>query len=468
MIIFLCSHCGAQLAVMPEQAGTRVMCSECGKPVDAPSPDDGAGAADAPLPADPGSGEVARPERELDYLSPPEGPDELGRLADYRVLKVLGQGGMGVVFLAEDVGLQRPVALKVMKRKQAADPVNRARFLREARAAANIEHDHIVTIYRVGEDRGIPFLAMKLLVGESLEDRITREGKLPPEEIIRIGQEIAQGLAAAHERGLIHRDIKPANIWLEEGKGRVKIVDFGLVQTRDDDAHLTAETYLVGTPMFMSPEQAEGDREVDARSDLFSLGSVLYRSSTGELPFKGKKTIQVLSALATKRPAPPIELNPEMPPALSELIMKLLEKNPDKRPRNAQEVVELLEEVRNAPEGFEEVEEELEEVEQPEPEPEEPERKPVRRPPRRARRSSSRAKEIAEERLQRRVIGFGIFAAILVFGLLAYLVISKMLKKKDEEAPPPAVGSLRLKPEAPARISSAPRSRFGLDRVTAS
>ena len=166
-----------------------------------------------------------------DFLAPAEGSDELGRLGPYRVLKVLGAGGMGIVFHAEDPQLQRPVALKVMKPALARDERHRERFLREARAAAALEHDHIVTIHQVGEDHGVPFLAMQLLRGETLEDRLQRaEDASPPmpvPEVLRIGREIAEGLAVAHEQGLIHRDIKPANIWLENGAGRVKILDFG-------------------------------------------------------------------------------------------------------------------------------------------------------------------------------------------------------------------------------------------------
>jgi hypothetical protein len=150
-----------------------------------------------------------------DFLAPAQLPDELGRLGPYRVLKVLGFGGMGVVFLAEDPHLQRRVALKTMKSALARNPRACDRFLREARAAAGVKHDHIVTIYQVGEDRGVPFLAMELLAGESLEDRLRHDGKLPAADVARIGQEIAQGLAAAHAHGLVHRDIKPGNIWLE-------------------------------------------------------------------------------------------------------------------------------------------------------------------------------------------------------------------------------------------------------------
>ena len=149
------------------------------------------------------------------FLAPPERPDEIGRLGPYRVLAVLGQGGMGVVFRAEDPALDRPVALKAMLPGMAAVPTATERFLREAKAAAALKHEHIVTIYQVGEDRGVPFLAMEFLEGEPLDDRLRREGRLPLAEVLRIGREIAVGLAAAHDRGLVHRDIKPANLWLE-------------------------------------------------------------------------------------------------------------------------------------------------------------------------------------------------------------------------------------------------------------
>src|SRR5262249_1401385 len=158
-----------------------------------------------------------------------EGPDELARLGPYLIRKVLGTGAMGIVFQAEDPHLRRLVALKVLKPSLAAYDEFHRRFLREAQLAASVDHEHVVTVYQVGEDRGVPFLAMKFLQGETLEDRLSREGgRLPLPEVLRIGREIAEGLAAAHERGLIHRDIKPANVWLEEGRDRVKIVDFGL------------------------------------------------------------------------------------------------------------------------------------------------------------------------------------------------------------------------------------------------
>jgi serine/threonine protein kinase len=173
------------------------------------------------------------------FLGPPEAPDELGRLGPYRVLSVLGAGGMGVVFRAEDPQLNRPVALKAMLPTAAGAESGRQRFLREARAAAAIKHDHVVSVYQVGEDRGVPFLAMEFLEGEPLDKRLRREGKLPLAEVLRFGREIALGLAAAHKRGLIHRDSKPANLWLEAETGRIKVLDFGLARAARETSPLT-------------------------------------------------------------------------------------------------------------------------------------------------------------------------------------------------------------------------------------
>src|SRR5262249_10718453 len=215
------------------------------------------------VPTDEGIGQVppALPSADstqevYDFLAPPLGPGEIGRLGPYRVVKVLGVGGMGVVFQAEDLQLQRLVALKVMRSAMLASASARRRFLREAQASAGIDHEHIVTILQVGEDRGVPYLAMQLLQGETLEERLKREGKLPPAEVLRIGGEIAVGLAAAHQRGLIHRDIKPANIWLETlhdtgapsaSRDRVKILDFGLARAFGGEAHLTQSGVVGGT-----------------------------------------------------------------------------------------------------------------------------------------------------------------------------------------------------------------------------
>jgi hypothetical protein len=277
-----------------------------------------------------------------EFLAPPEQAGEIGRLGGYRVLGVLGTGGMGVVFLAEDPALERRVGLKVMLPSRGTTAAaSKTRFLREARAAAVIKHDHIVTIHQVGEERGVPFLAMELLDGEALEDRIQRVGKPPLAEVTRIGREIADGLAAAHQRGLIHRDIKPGNVWLEGARGRVKILDFGLARSAHEDVHLTQAGAIVGTPAYMPPEQAHGGM-VDARCDLYSLGCVLYRLCTGVLPFKADTTMGLLLALATEQPKSVRELNPDVPPALADLIMRLLAKDPAQRPATAREVAETL------------------------------------------------------------------------------------------------------------------------------
>jgi serine/threonine protein kinase len=306
------------------------------------------------------------------FFAPPQSPEEIGRLGDYRLLEVLGSGGMGVVFLADDPQLQRRVALKVMKPVLAASPAARQRFVREARAIAAIEHRHIVRIHHIGEDRGLPFLVMQLLEGESLEDRLRRQSAeqpghlLPVAEVIEVGRQMVAGLAALHERGLFHRDIKPSNIWLEskdaaDGGTRneehdrsdssfilhpssfqVKILDFGLVQAAGGDERLTWEGGLVGTPEYMAPEQVEG-KTVDARSDLFSFGCVLYRLCTGRAPFQGAGTLAIFRALALEQPAPPRALNPAVPPALSELVLQLLAKDPSERPASTRDVLQALE-----------------------------------------------------------------------------------------------------------------------------
>jgi serine/threonine protein kinase len=362
----ICPNCESPIPPGKQSAGGAVDCPTCGtrlvasKPVGVAAPSSRGKGIDKPLPGAPtvtapaatGSSSEdgtlppspASPPVDstlYDFLAPPQKPDEIGRLGPYRVLKVLGHGGMGVVYLAEDPQLNRPIALKVMLPAMASSPASQQRFLREARAAAMIEHDHVITIYQVGEDRGVPYLAMPLLKGESLDDRLRREGQLPPATVIRLGREIAEGLAAAHERGLIHRDIKPSNIWLEGDRGRVKILDFGLARGTNDNVQLTQTGAILGTPAFMAPEQASG-LPVDARSDLFSLGCVLYRMCAGRLPFQGKDTISTLIAVTTEEPPALASLNPALPPQLDRLIKLLLEKDPNKRPASARAVAKAL------------------------------------------------------------------------------------------------------------------------------
>jgi len=278
------------------------------------------------------------------------------RIGDYRIIGLLGQGGMGAVYRAEDIKLQREVALKVMRPDIAANPVSKDRFLREARAVAALKHDHIVSIYQVGEEDGVPFLAMELLEGMSLHDYLNSGKPLGWLDILRIGRDIAGGLALAHSKGMIHRDIKPGNIWLEtlnqsaesvDGPAfRVNILDFGLARPISDGVHLTAFGVLIGTPGYMAPEQASGDTS-DGRCDLFSLGVLLYKLCSGRLPFEGKNVLEVLNALAVKTPEALSSLNPDVPVKLQHLIDRLLAKKPDDRPASAQLVVAELQAIMN-------------------------------------------------------------------------------------------------------------------------
>ncbi len=276
-----------------------------------------------------------------DFLGPPRAGDELGWLSQYRVRSLIGEGAIGLVFLAEDTHLSRPVALKVIKPELAGAPGVQSRFMREAQATAAIKHDHIVTIYQVGQDQGILFLAMEYLQGLSLQRWLERGRKPSPDLVLRIGREIAAGLAAAHRNGLIHRDIKPANIWLEAPAGRVKILDFGMASSERDDAHITQAGTVVGTPAYMAPEQARGET-AGVGSDLFSLGCVLYRLSAGRLPFDGESILAVLSALASDIPRSLREIEPEVRPELDELVTRLLVKDPTARPASAQAVAEEI------------------------------------------------------------------------------------------------------------------------------
>jgi WD40 repeat protein/serine/threonine protein kinase len=278
-------------------------------------------------------------------LAPPQAADEIGRLGGYRVLKMLGAGGMGMVYQAEDVHLQRPIALKVMKAEVAKNPDNRERFLREARAAAKLKSDHVVTIHQVGEDNQVVFLAMEYLEGMSLDDWM-KKGRIPSlAQTVRIGRQIALGLADAHACGLIHRDIKPGNIWLDNRhQGRVKLLDFGLARGTTEEVHLTQSGAIVGTPAYMAPEQARSEK-VDHRVDLFSLGVVLYRLTTGQLPFRGDNTMSILTALALDTPKPPREINADIPPHLAELIERLLSKDREQRPATAKAVADELSQI---------------------------------------------------------------------------------------------------------------------------
>jgi serine/threonine protein kinase len=361
--------CGKTASVSAELAGKKVRCGNCRRIhiVDAHSTSAPA-AAESLVAGHPqavtlgGAGKSTRTYQEI--LSPPQKSDEIGRLGPYRVLQVLGAGGMGVVFKAEDPALGCFVALKAMLPSVADVPAAKERFLREARAAAALKgHDHVVDIHRVDEDRGIPYFAMQFLEGESLESCLKREGRLPLAEVLRIGREIADGLAAAHERGLIHRDIKPGNVWLErrsirrndgssdasvKSAARIKILDFGLARSVDD-ATITQSGAIIGTALYMPLEQAKGER-VNARGDLYSLGVVLYQMATGKMPIKGINLIAVLTALMTQTPIEPSKHDPKIPARLNDLIMRLLSRNPEDRPASASQVYAALKRIEETPE----------------------------------------------------------------------------------------------------------------------
>jgi hypothetical protein len=274
-------------------------------------------------------------------FGPPLAAGEVGTLGPYRVLKELGKGGMGAVYLALDTRLDRELALKVMPPAFAADPAARERFLREAKAAAKIAHDNVVTVYEADERDGVPYIAMQRLRGCSLDAYLNRRGRPALPQVVRVARDAAAGLAAAHGIRLIHRDVKPANLWLEAPGGRVKVLDFGLARPLDAEDGLTRSGAVIGTPAYMSPEQARG-LPVDHRTDLWSLGVVLYQLCTGVRPFRGPNAMAVLLALGTEEPTPVRELNPDVPEPLAALTHELLAKNPAARPPTADAVVRRL------------------------------------------------------------------------------------------------------------------------------
>lgn len=280
------------------------------------------------------------PKTPQEFLSATNRPDSLGRLSHYEVLEVLGCGAFGTVFRAFDEKLHRVVAIKVLTPELALTTLARERFLREARAAAAIRHENVVAIYGV-EEVPLPYLVMEYIPGESLQQRLDKQGALPLPDVLQLGTQIAEALVAAHAKGLIHRDIKPGNMLLEAGpRERIKITDFGLACAADD-TNLAYNGMIAGTPMYMAPEQATGHK-LDQRADLFSFGSVLYQMLTGSPPFIGNTSVTVLRRVAKSRPQPILELKPDAPDWLCEIITKLHAKQPDERFQTAAEVAALL------------------------------------------------------------------------------------------------------------------------------
>lgn len=273
----------------------------------------------------------------------------------YRITAKLGAGGMGEVFLAEDTRLERKAAIKFLPAEMAADPERRQRFLNEARAASALNHPHVCVVYDVGEStEGLPFIAMEYVEGQSL-DLLVKDGPLPIARIAAIAEQVADALDAAHHRRIVHRDIKPANITLNE-RGLVKVLDFGLAKRLptgsdplglEQDFKQTRDGHVVGTPFYMSPEQALG-KELDHRSDLFSVGVVLYELATGKRPFAGRNFSEIVNKIVNLHPAALVRLNDEVPPELERITLKCLQKLPERRYQSARDLMVDLQNFRRS------------------------------------------------------------------------------------------------------------------------
>lgn len=274
-------------------------------------------------------------------IDPPAHPELLGRLGKFDIEREVGRGGMGIVYKAYDSELHRPVAIKLLSDFLSHQEMARRRFAKEAIAAAGVIHPNVIAIHGVDQQNDVPYIVMSFVDGHSLQQLIDQKGPLPELELVRIALQIAAGLQAAHCQGLVHRDVKPANILVEANVNRVVITDFGLAQA-EDDTSLTKTGWLAGTPNYMSPEQARGVTP-DQRSDLFSLGSVLYFLATGQVPFRAEASLAVLEQIRNEVPVPVRRLNPKISPSLEQVIARLLEKDPADRFQSAAELHEFLE-----------------------------------------------------------------------------------------------------------------------------
>lgn len=277
----------------------------------------------------------------VDFLEPANDDRAIGRLANIEIQSVIGRGGNGIVLKGFQPELNRPVAVKVMAPHLAVSASARQRFAREAQATAAVVHPNVMPILSVQSTGQLPYLVMPYVACESLQQRLDREGPLNPIDALRIAHQVANALAAAHAQGLVHRDVKPANILLEQTVDRVMLTDFGLARAVDD-ASLTRTGLIAGTPHFMSPEQARGD-VVDVRSDLFSLGSVLYTMLAGRVPFRSETSYGILRRVTDEEPRPVGDVNSRLAPWLNQVVRLLMNKEREERAQSADEVSRLLE-----------------------------------------------------------------------------------------------------------------------------
>jgi len=262
------------------------------------------------------------------------------RYGRYEIIQELGKGGMGVVYQAHDPQIDRPVALKVLREDRVVSEDFVSRFFKEAKFIGRLSHPNIVTVYDVGRDHGTIYIAMEYLQGQPFNE-VIRSGRLSVEKIIDIALQVANALGYAHEKGIVHRDIKPSNIILTD-EGNVKLTDFGIARAEDSNAaQQTQAGVILGTPFYMSPEQVMGKR-VDGRSDLFSLGVILYELIVGRKPFEGDHFTAIFRAITDDIPVAPLKIDASIPQSLSDLIMKALSKNPNERFQTSKEMGDAL------------------------------------------------------------------------------------------------------------------------------
>ena len=288
----------------------------------------------SPSPSEPAPGGGAKP---------PSAPaKKTKRLGDYELVGKLGQGAMGTVYLAKQISTSRQVALKILPQEMAQDEEFLERFRREARAASRITHTNVVAAYDVGVADNYHYIAMEFVDGPNLETILQKKGKYNEASLLKITLDMCAALEAAEAQGIVHRDIKPANI-LMNSQGMAKLTDMGLASASKGDQRVTMAGFAVGTPYYISPEQAKGVRDVDGRSDIYSLGVTLYHLATGTLPFSGTNPVLIMTQHVSEVPQPPNERDPSISKPLSSLIQKMMAKDPDDRPQTAKQLREAVE-----------------------------------------------------------------------------------------------------------------------------